>query len=70
MSDADFLRILTWAAAAQIPQMQGPPAGSPTVETLAQILVATVKHVTDGWTQAITNYFATPAVPGTPPTYS
>jgi len=70
MSDADMVRILTWSAAARIPQYQGPPVGQPTVETMAQILVASVQHLLDGWNQAIINYFTTPAVPGTPPTYS
>jgi hypothetical protein len=69
ISDADFVRILTWAAATQVPQNQGPPLGSPTVQTMAQILVSSVQHLYDGWTQAVVNYFQTPAVPGTPPTY-
>lgn len=61
ISDADWVRILTWAAATQ---SVGP------TPTLGQILLAWVAIWATGTIQAVQQHFTAPATLGTPPTFT
>jgi hypothetical protein len=60
ISDADWLRIITWTAASQ-PGIGASPA-------IGQIILAGFQVWVNGVVQAVTQFFTVPAVPGTPPT--
>lgn len=65
ISDADWIKIITWTAASQA-SVQG-TAAVPSTPTAGAILLAWVQIWASGTISAVSQYFTTPAVPGTPP---
>lgn len=65
ISDADWVRILTWTAASQA-SVQG-TVGAPSTPTPGAILLAWLQIWVNGTINSVAQYFTTPAVPGPPP---
>lgn len=65
ISDADWVRIVTWTAANQMPQGT---AQAPTTPAIGAIILAGFQVWVNGVIQAVSNFFTIPATPGTPPT--
>ena len=68
ISDADWVKILTWTASSQA-SLQGTVA-APSTPTPGQILLAWLQIWTTGTIDAIVRFFTPPVVPPAPPTIS
>lgn len=65
ISDADWVKILTWVAASQT-SIQG-TVTTPSTPTAPQILLSWLQIWVNGTVSAVVQYFTTPAVPPAPP---